>query len=109
MAVYRNRGRWDTGNVRFADGLVQLYRKARAGTPAGDMDWIDYGITALRSRLVEERVSPEGPHDLADLYRCLSVEGLLAGLEAHVRFYEVGSPAGLRDFEGWAAEHLAHP
>ena len=43
--------------------------------------------------------------DLADLYHRLSLEGLLAGLEVTQRFYEIGSPGGLRDFETWAVEH----
>jgi NDP-sugar pyrophosphorylase family protein len=108
MSVYRNRGRFDTGNARFAGGVVTLYRKVRRGEDAPDMPCIDYGISALRSRLIEERVPAQGSHDLADLYHALSVEGLLAGLEVSERFYEVGSPAGLRDFEVWVAEHPAH-
>jgi NDP-sugar pyrophosphorylase family protein len=36
--------------------------------------------------------------DLAPLLKKLSVEGRLAGFEASQRFYEIGSPEGLRDF-----------
>ena len=31
MTVYRNEGRFDSSNVRFAHGVVQLYRKACPG------------------------------------------------------------------------------
>jgi NDP-sugar pyrophosphorylase family protein len=105
MTVYRNQGRWDTGNVRFAEGVVQLYRKARPGETGAGMEYIDYGVTALRSGVVQEGVPPGVKMDLADLYHRLSREGLLAGLEVTQRFYEIGSPGGLRDFETWAVEH----
>jgi NDP-sugar pyrophosphorylase family protein len=100
MTVHHNQGQWDTGNVRYADGAVHLYRK---GGATSGMDYIDYGVTALRAGLVAERVAPGTRHDLADLYHDLSREGMLAGLEVSQRFYEIGSPAGLRDFEAWAA------
>lgn len=109
MTVYRNRGRWDSGNVRFAEGVVALYRKARRGEAADpEMEFIDYGASALRAGVIEERVPAGATMDLADVYHRLSVEGLLAGLEVGQRFYEVGSPSGLCDFEAWAAEHPVH-
>ena len=37
--------------------------------------------------------------DLAPLLNRLSIEGRLAGFEATERFYEIGSPQGLEDFE----------
>jgi NDP-sugar pyrophosphorylase family protein len=107
MAVYRNAGRYDAGNVRYEDGVVRLYRKAAPGEAPADVDYIDYGASVLRADLVAERVARGGRHDLADLYHGLSREGLLAGLEVGQRFYEIGSPSGLRDFEAWAAEHPA--
>ena len=39
--------------------------------------------------------------DLAALFHALSVRGALAGFEVAQRFYEIGSPAGLEDFERW--------
>lgn len=109
MTVYRNRGRWDTGNVCFAEGIVALYRKARRGEAADPaMEFIDYGVSALRADVIAERVPAGAAMDLADVYHRLSVKGLLAGLEVGQRFYEIGSPSGLRDFEAWAAEHPVH-
>jgi NDP-sugar pyrophosphorylase family protein len=106
MAVYRNQGRWDAGNVRYADGVVQLYEKAGPGGSAA-VDYSDYGVTALRAGVIAERVPRGRKHDLAALYHGLSRQGLLAGFEVTQRFYEIGSPSGLRDFEAWAAEHPA--
>jgi NDP-sugar pyrophosphorylase family protein len=106
MTVYHNQGRFDTGNVRFADGVVRLYRKARKGepTPPG-MDYIDYGLQAFRADLIGARVPSGQKADLADLCHQLSLEGELAGWEVDQRFYEIGSPDGMRDFEHWAREH----
>jgi NDP-sugar pyrophosphorylase family protein len=105
MAVYRNAGRFDTGNVRFQDGIVTLYQRAQRGEPAPPrLDYVDYGVTALRADLIAARVPADRKADLADLYHRLSVEGLLGGLEIEERFYEVGSPAGLRDFAAWAEQ-----
>jgi NDP-sugar pyrophosphorylase family protein len=106
MTVYCNRGRYDTGNVRYADGCVQLYRKARKGepTPQG-MDYIDYGLSALRRDLIRERISARESADLSELYHQLSVEGQLAGMEVSQRFYEIGSAEGMHDFETWTREH----
>jgi NDP-sugar pyrophosphorylase family protein len=108
MTVFCNRGRYDTGNVRYASGVVQLYQKSRKDEPLlPGMDFIDYGLSALRRDLVA-RIAPDQPADLADLYHRVSVEGQLAGLEVSERFYEIGSPSGMYDFENWTREHPAH-
>jgi NDP-sugar pyrophosphorylase family protein len=106
MTVYRNEGRFDTGNVRFAGDVVRLYQKARKGeAPPPGMDYIDYGASALRAGLIGAHVPAGVKSDLSDLYHRLSLAGQLGGLEVTERFYEIGSPAGLRDFESWVARH----
>jgi NDP-sugar pyrophosphorylase family protein len=102
MTVFRNRGRWDTSNVLFEDGRVVLYDKARRDPRASAMEFIDYGLSVLR-RDVVARVPADTVADLGSLYEALSRAGELAGYEATERFYEIGSPAGLRDFETFAA------
>jgi N-acetyl-alpha-D-muramate 1-phosphate uridylyltransferase len=42
--------------------------------------------------------------DLADIYHRLAREGRLAGYELHQRFYEIGSPAGLRETDQYLRE-----
>ena len=102
MAVYRNQNRFDTGNVRFSDGVVRLYRKVKSGErPDPDLEFIDYGISALSPAVIEENVPAGTKADLADVYHRLSVAGRVAGFEVTERFYEIGSPAGLADFETW--------
>ena len=101
MTVFRNEGRWDTSNVMFDGRMVTLYDKQRRTRPATDFTFIDYGLAAISRTVVENDIPPVGKADLADLYFELSGRGELAGLEVHERFYEIGSPAGLRDFEAW--------
>jgi NDP-sugar pyrophosphorylase family protein len=106
MTVYRNQGKYDTGNVRYAAGVVRLYQKARRGEPAlQGMDYIDYGLSALERDLIDQHIPARQAADLADLYHRLSQGDRLAGLEVSHRFYEIGSPAGLTDFETWVREH----
>ena len=40
-------------------------------------------------------------YDLADVYQNLSLQGRLAGLEVHERFYEIGSHSGLKETEDY--------
>jgi NDP-sugar pyrophosphorylase family protein len=104
MTVFRNDGRWDTSNVIFDGRLVTLYDKQRRTRPATDFAFIDYGLSALTRRLVADEIPAEGSADLAALFHALSVRGELAGFETAQRFYEIGSPAGLEDFETWVRE-----
>jgi NDP-sugar pyrophosphorylase family protein len=92
MSVLRNEGRWDTSNVRYADGRVLAYDK-RAPTPG--MHWIDYGLGGLTAAALSVVADAEG--ELAELYRQLAALGALCGYEASERFYEIGTPSGLRE------------
>ncbi len=99
MTVLRNEGRWDRSNVIYRDGQVTLYDKNAAEPRPQSMQYIDYGISILRRALIEQQVPPGERSDLAPLLNRLSVEGRLSGFEAIERFYEIGSPQGLQDFE----------
>ena len=102
MTVFRNAGRFDRSNVIYADGRVALYDKRAEGATAAAMDFIDYGLSVLRRDTVERRIPAGETADLADLMNALSREGRLGGYEVAERFYEVGSPSGLADFENFA-------
>jgi NDP-sugar pyrophosphorylase family protein len=123
MAVIRNEGRWDKSNVLFDNGNIVRYDKKNR---TSDMLYIDYGLGALRRDALdpwcgaasggadapvrprgERRATRGGPDegvrpseavlDLADVYHALSLRNELAGFEMHDRFYEIGSPEGLRE------------
>jgi NDP-sugar pyrophosphorylase family protein len=95
MTVLRNAGRWDSSNAIYQPGRVALYDKSAAP----GMQYIDYGLSCFRRDLFDHPT----PSDLAVLFHQLSTSGRLAGFEVRERFYEIGSPAGLRDFEGYLA------
>ncbi|HUY23054.1 MAG TPA: sugar phosphate nucleotidyltransferase [Acidimicrobiales bacterium] len=97
MTVYRNHGRWEVSNAVFADGVVTRYEKGLSPPPP-DMQFVDYGLSALRAAVVLETV-PTGRSDLADAFTLLSRAGRLAGFEATERFFEIGTPSGLADLE----------
>ncbi len=95
MTVCRNDDRWDRSNVRFADGRIVCYDKTL--TVPG-MRHIDYGLGAFRASAFESR-PPDAPFDLADVYQDLLARGDLEAFEVPSRFYEVGSPEGLKETE----------
>jgi NDP-sugar pyrophosphorylase family protein len=101
MTVYRNQGRWDTSNVIFDGRMVTLYDKQRRTRPPEDFAFIDYGLSALTRKAVEQGIATGQKADLADLFHGLSLRGELCGWESPERFYEIGSPAGLTDFSEW--------
>jgi MurNAc alpha-1-phosphate uridylyltransferase len=105
MTVFRNDGQWDASNAIYDAGRVVGYDKDRPADRVDEMLWIDYGLSILTRDVVAERISPDVVTDLADVMRNLSLDGELAGYEVSERFYEAGSPEGLRDLE----QYLSRP
>jgi NDP-sugar pyrophosphorylase family protein len=101
MTVYRNQGRWDTSNVIFDGRMVTLYDKQRRTRPPEDFAFIDYGLSALTRRAIEQGIPTGVKADLSELFHTLSLRGELSGYESPERFYEIGSPEGLADFSEW--------
>ncbi len=103
MTVFENDGQWDSSNIVFnaETQMITLYDKWHRLRPASDFTYIDYGLSALKRATVTREIAPDVKSDLAELLHALSLRGELAGLEAPHRFYEIGSPAGLADLEGY--------
>jgi N-acetyl-alpha-D-muramate 1-phosphate uridylyltransferase len=95
MTVYRNEGRYDTSNVIFADGEIQVYDKK---SRLSEMQYIDYGLSLFRSSVFDSYAADQ-VFDLAAVMGKLVREKQLAGYEVRERFYEIGSPAGLAELE----------
>ena len=100
MTVLRNECRWDKSNVLFENGELIEYDKK---SPRFDMRHIDFGLSVL-SKHVFSQYRESTAFDLADIYRALSKAGQVAAVEVSERFYEIGSPQGIKDTE----EFLAH-
>jgi NDP-sugar pyrophosphorylase family protein len=102
MTVYPNHDRWEKSNVWYTDGMVRLYDKGgRSGQTT--LTYVDYGLSILTRDAVIEYIPPATVHDLADTFQTLSVAGRLAGYVAPHRFYEIGTPSGLKDLEAYLA------
>jgi NDP-sugar pyrophosphorylase family protein len=99
MTVLRNEGRWDKSNVIFRDGALILYDKLAPDPAALGMDYIDFGLSVLTRDTVIQGIASGAKVDLAVLFNQLSAQGRLRGHEVFERFYEIGSPQGLDDFE----------
>jgi NDP-sugar pyrophosphorylase family protein len=99
MTVYRNEGRYDASNVAVADGYVRVYDKAPC---APGLDYINFGVSVLRKDALA--YVPEGVFcSQEEWYQDLIRRRQLLAFETHQRFYEVGSPAGLREFRDLVA------
>jgi len=99
MTIFENTDRWDTSNVEFSEGRIRAYDK---GNRTAAVRHIDYGLGVFRRDVFE--ALPEGqPADLARVYGDLVRRGELAAYEVPTRFYEIGSPEGIREL----AEYLA--
>lgn len=103
MTVLHNGDRWDKSNVLFKDGRLIEYNKRK---PRPEMAYIDYGLGVVSGKVLAPYASDQ-PFDLADLYQALSLQGQLAGLEVHERFYEIGSHTGLKEAEDFFTKERA--
>lgn len=93
MTVLHNKNLWDSSNVIFENGRIRQYDKKNL-IPA--MEHIDYGLGVLQASVLE-RYPADHVLDLAMVYQDLLKQDQLAGYEVSQRFYEIGSPAGLKE------------
>jgi MurNAc alpha-1-phosphate uridylyltransferase len=93
MTLFHNYGRWDKSNVDFRGCRILRYDKIH-GTP--EMEYVDYGLGILTAKAFAH-CGADDMFDLSNVYRDLVASGQLAGCEVTQRFYEIGTPCGLRE------------
>jgi NDP-sugar pyrophosphorylase family protein len=93
MTVFRNEGKWDSSNVEFESGKIIAYSKTHR---TSRMRHIDYGLGVFRAEAFQELPASKFC-DLVEVYAGLLQRDRLVAFEVHERFYEIGSPAGLRE------------
>ena len=93
MTVFRNANTWGQSNVFFQNRQIIRYDKHH---PTPEMQHIDYGVEALKAEVFEKYL-PGTVLDLSTVLKDLVRRGELAAVEVTQRFYEVGSPDGLRE------------
>jgi len=102
MVVYKNFDRFNRSNVVVEQGFVKAYDKSKKEP---GMVYIDYGLSALRKEALSI-IPGETVMDLECFYKALINTRQLLAYEATKRFFEIGSPAGLSDFEDFASHAL---
>jgi NDP-sugar pyrophosphorylase family protein len=100
MTVFRNDNTLGDSNVQFDDGEIVRYDKAPRGV---GMQHIDYGLSVLKPEALDP-YPDDTAFDLVRVFQDLLAQRQLAGFEVFDRFFEIGSPDGLRDTEA----RLAH-
>jgi NDP-sugar pyrophosphorylase family protein len=101
MTVFCNEGKWDTSNVELEAGRILAYSKTN---PTSRMRYIDYGLGVFRAEAFRN-LPVEKAFDLTELYEDLLHRKQLAAFEVRERFYEIGSPEGLRETGEFLAAH----
>ena len=100
MTVYKNYDRYDSSNTAVKGNRVTGYSKKEK---SGDMVYIEYGANVFRKDVLE-MIPQNRFYSLENLFpRLIDMEQLLA-FEVKERFYEIGSPRGLKEFEGYIKE-----
>jgi NDP-sugar pyrophosphorylase family protein len=97
MTVYKNTNLFDTSNVIFENGLIELYSKLKKDSR---MSHIDYGVGILSNKSMDN-YDKNIIFDLAELYENLSLKSELYGYEVFKRFYEIGSLQGIEDLSNY--------
>ncbi|MGH7956368.1 MAG: nucleotidyltransferase family protein [Opitutaceae bacterium] len=95
MTVYENHERYDASNVWFENGGIKVYDKQNK---VPEMHHIDYGFGVFRSAAFDG-FPRDAVVDLAEVQKSLVARRQLAGYEVRERFYEIGSPGGLRELD----------
>ncbi|HYA55463.1 MAG TPA: sugar phosphate nucleotidyltransferase [Nitrososphaerales archaeon] len=100
MSVYRNENKYGKSDVVVEGGAVVRYDKRNR---VEGMDWINYGVTALRKEALA--VIPEEEFcDEEAFYGALIERKELLAFEVRDRFYEIGTPGSLSEFEAFVGK-----
>lgn len=107
MTVLCNNNRFDKSNVVMDGGKLVLYDKHN---PTPDMAYIDYGVCVYEKSLFDA-YEENFKFDIAEIQHKLSVNGQMVPQVVTKRFYEIGSPESLKEFEQYAIKRFTqnHP
>ena len=100
MTIYQNHDLYDKSNTAVEAGLVKKYSKKEK---TEDMVYIDYGVGLFRKKALE-MIPQNEPYSLENVFLSLIEREQLSALEVKERFFEIGSPQGLKAFEMYVRE-----
>lgn len=98
MTVLKNNNMFDKSNVIMDGKNLVLYDKHN---PSPKMDYIDYGVSVYEKSLFDDFQEGE-KFDIAVIQNRLSLDGKMTPMIVTKRFYEIGSPASLKEFTEYA-------
>jgi len=97
MSIFYNRNKWDSSNVQTDGSWILCYKK---NTTNPKLDHIDYGAIALRREVID--IIVEDQYIGLDVIQTeLSSKQKLRAFVSTNRFFEIGSPNGLAEFDAW--------
>lgn len=102
MSVYKNYDCYDRSNAVVEGELIKKFSKEEK---TEDMVYIEYGANIFRKDVLQ-MISEDKPYSLSKLFTRLIGKKELLAYEVMERFYEIGSPSGLKDFEEYAKNIL---
>lgn len=100
MTVCKNYNRYDASNVVVENNKVKQYSKKEKSK---DMIYVDYGASILRKKALE-LIPQNQVYSLEELFSELIKQKELLAYEVHKRFYHIGSPEGLKEFQQYASQ-----
>lgn len=95
MAVLHNRNRYGNSDLEVEDGRVVRYDKRAGGK---GLEWINFGVTAMRREALELVPATRACGE-EEFYGDLIERGQLRAYPVRNRFYEIGTPRSLSEFE----------
>lgn len=95
MAVYENHDLYGKSDIAVKDGYVVRYDKAGRSK---DLSWVNYGVTALKKHALSF-IPPAKQCGEEEFYREMILRKELLAFQVGERFYEIGSPPALKEFE----------
>ncbi len=91
MTVFKNINRYEISNVKIKKELVLSYSNKRK-----DMEYIDYGVSIFQKQIL--KCIPQNKFfDLSQLHKLLIKKKELLAYEVKQRFYQIGTPEGLKE------------
>lgn len=102
MAILRNDNQYDKSNVLYQEGKSLLYDKINI---SNRMRYIDYGVSMVTKSILKD-VERNKKFDLAILLSDLSKEGKFAAQVVAKRFYEIGTPTSMQEFDNYARKRF---
>jgi NDP-sugar pyrophosphorylase family protein len=100
MTVYKNCDHYDRSNTVVEGNLVKKFSKKEKPEA---MVYVEYGANILKKEALN-MIPGNQFYSLDDLFPRLIEMGELLAFEVKERFYEIGSPQGLTEFERYIKE-----